>query len=90
MVYGSHVWGSWSARPPEPVGFEQGDYTSVKTVAIILLSLVSILPYAANAKPIAICGPFTISSSDDGFAHINNVRPQSQKFTFLRKATTPT
>lgn len=56
----------------------------MKTVAIILLSLVSILPYAANAKPIAICGPFTISSSDDGFAHINNVRPQSQKFTFLK------
>ncbi|HCO6890822.1 TPA: hypothetical protein OBS79_000605 [Escherichia coli] len=25
-----------------------------------------------------------MSSSDDGFAHINNVRPQSQKFTFLK------
>jgi len=29
------------------------------------------------------CGPFLISSSDDGFAHINNIRPVSQKFTFL-------
>ncbi|WP_244968834.1 hypothetical protein [Rosenbergiella collisarenosi] len=29
------------------------------------------------------CGPFTLSSSNDGFMHINNVRPESQKFTFL-------
>ncbi|MBS0893950.1 hypothetical protein JK211_07870 [Tatumella sp. JGM130] len=30
------------------------------------------------------CGPFLISSSDDGFAHINHMRPQSQKITFLK------
>lgn len=29
------------------------------------------------------CGPFAISSSDDGYAHINGQRPESQKFTFL-------
>jgi len=37
----------------------------------------------AAPKPIMQCGPFLISSSDDGFAHVNNIRPVSQKFTFL-------
>lgn len=37
----------------------------------------------AESKPLMKCGPFVISSSDDGFAHINDVRPQSQKVTFL-------
>ena len=37
----------------------------------------------AEAKPLMQCGPFKISSSNDGFAHINDVRPQSQKVTFL-------
>ena len=32
------------------------------------------------------CGPFLISSSDDGFAHINHTRPESQKITFLKAA----
>lgn len=57
----------------------------MKTVPVVLLSLMVILPSLAIGKPLATCGPFTISSSDDGFAHINNVRPQSQKFTFLKK-----
>lgn len=37
----------------------------------------------AEAKPLMQCGPFKISSSEDGFAHINDVRPESQKVTFL-------
>lgn len=37
----------------------------------------------ATVKPLMQCGPFKISSSNDGFAHINDVRPQSQKVTFL-------
>lgn len=49
----------------------------------IILGVLS--PIFAQAKPLANCGPFVISSSDDGFAHINNARPQSQKFTFLGK-----
>lgn len=36
------------------------------------------------AKPLMKCGPFTLSSSHDGFMHINNVRPETQKFTFLK------
>ena len=36
-----------------------------------------------KAKPLMQCGPFTLSSSYDGFMHINNVRPESQKFKFL-------
>ncbi|EPG3036651.1 hypothetical protein N8S91_10100 [Enterobacter roggenkampii] len=30
------------------------------------------------------CGDFTLTSSNDGFMHINGVRPESQKFTFLK------
>lgn len=37
-----------------------------------------------TAKPLMKCGPFTLSSSHDGFMHINNVRPETQKFTFLK------
>ncbi len=36
-----------------------------------------------QAKPLMQCGPFTLSSSYDGFMHINNVRPETQKFRFL-------
>lgn len=36
-----------------------------------------------TAKPLMQCGPFTLSSSNDGFMHINDVRPETQKFTFL-------
>lgn len=39
----------------------------------------------ADSKPLMKCGPFVISSSDDGFAHINGARPESQKVTFLGK-----
>lgn len=38
--------------------------------------------YAAD-EPLMTCGPFAISSSSDGFAHINGQRPETQKFTFL-------
>lgn len=37
------------------------------------------------AKPLMQCGPFTLSSSNDGFMHINDVRPETQKFNFLGK-----
>lgn len=30
------------------------------------------------------CGDFTLTSSNDGYMHINGVRPESQKFTFLK------
>ncbi|AIR07176.1 hypothetical protein JT31_21950 [Cedecea neteri] len=30
------------------------------------------------------CGDFILTSSNDGFMHINGVRPESQKFTFLK------
>lgn len=55
---------------------------------IITLTL-SIMVISANAfaddqaKPLMRCGPFTLSSSHDGFMHINNIRPISQKFRFL-------
>ena len=50
----------------------------------LILAVLMVTSYAnAEAKPLMQCGPFTISSSDDGFAHINNVRPESQKVTFL-------
>lgn len=39
----------------------------------------------SSEKPLMQCGPFLISSSDDGFAHINHTRPETQKFTFLRE-----
>ncbi|HHG9944817.1 TPA: hypothetical protein ACPZLH_000703 [Yersinia enterocolitica] len=30
------------------------------------------------------CGDFTLTSSNDGFMHINGARPETQKFTFLK------
>lgn len=29
------------------------------------------------------CGDYSLTSSNDGFMHINGVRPETQKFTFL-------
>lgn len=47
----------------------------------------TVILFSSNAfgasKPLMKCGPFVISSSDDGFAHINDVRPDTQKVTFL-------
>ncbi|MEH0701431.1 hypothetical protein HPO94_03225 [Citrobacter portucalensis] len=57
----------------------------MKNSITILFSLIFFLAGAAKAEPLASCGPYTISSSNDGYAHINNVRPQSQKFNFLGK-----
>lgn len=53
----------------------------------ILLAILMISAGASAddvAKPLMKCGPFTLSSSYDGFMHINNVRPETQKFTFLK------
>lgn len=54
----------------------------------IVLIAFSVLTFAAIAnddqpRPLMQCGPFTLSSSNDGFMHINNVRPETQKFRFL-------
>ncbi len=51
----------------------------------LALITVSASALSAEVKPLMECGPFVISSSNDGFAHINNVRPETQKFTFLGK-----
>lgn len=53
-----------------------------KTFYCVALFAFSCSLYAAET-PLMECGPFTISSSKDGFAHINGQRPESQKFTFL-------
>lgn len=50
--------------------------------ALVLILLFSGASMAAD-KSLMQCGPFSISSSNDGFAHINNIRPVSQKVTFL-------
>jgi hypothetical protein len=51
----------------------------------LLCAIVVFIAFGAHAedKPLMHCGPFTIASSDDGFAHINGQRPETQKFTFL-------
>lgn len=54
-----------------------------KSFALFLL-LISASAFSA-AKPLMQCGPFVISSSEDGFAHINDARPETQKFSFLGK-----
>lgn len=55
------------------------------SAAVFILSLFSMYASADGvAKPISRCGPFTLSSSYDGFMHINGVRPDTQKFTFLK------
>jgi hypothetical protein len=53
----------------------------------LLCAIVVFIAFGAHAedKPLMHCGPFTIASSDDGFAHINGQRPETQKFTFLGK-----
>jgi hypothetical protein len=54
--------------------------------AVLILSvfIFSSSVFADNqAKPLMQCGPFTLSSSNDGFMHINDIRPVSQKFRFL-------
>ncbi|MCR6026754.1 hypothetical protein HLI26_07130 [Salmonella enterica subsp. enterica] len=49
-------------------------------IAVIACALLLPLSAVADVK----CGDFTLSSSNDGFMHINGVRPETQKFTFLR------
>lgn len=53
----------------------------------LLCAIAVFIAFGAHAedKPLMHCGPFTIASSDDGFAHINGQRPETQKFTFLGK-----
>lgn len=53
-----------------------------RLLCAVIFFLVSNTSYAEN-QPLMRCGPFTISSSDDGFAHINDQRPETQEFTFL-------
>lgn len=55
-----------------------------KLSTYLILMTLPITAFSAEI-PLVKCGPFVISSSDDGFAHINHIRPQSQKFTFLGK-----
>lgn len=45
--------------------------------------IIFLIPLAAMAD--TQCGPFTLTSSSDGFMHINGQRPESQKITFLRE-----
>lgn len=53
----------------------------MKTIlAVFIGGLMLPLSVSADVK----CGEFTLSSSKDGFMHINGVRPETQKFTFLR------
>lgn len=44
-----------------------------------------VLAHSASAFADVKCGDFTLTASNDGFMHINGVRPESQKITFLRK-----
>lgn len=55
----------------------------MKRIALTIALLAFAIPGIASVKPLMQCGPFAISSSDDGFAHINNDRPKTQKVTFL-------
>ncbi|KAB8305809.1 hypothetical protein EH227_24935 [Rouxiella chamberiensis] len=51
-----------------------------------ILSLIVIASlYASSAFADVRCGDYTLTSSNDGFMHINGLRPQTQKFTFLRQ-----
>lgn len=51
-----------------------------------ILSLIVIASlYASSAFADVRCGDYTLTSSNDGFMHINGVRPQTQKFTFLHQ-----
>ncbi|WP_283788725.1 hypothetical protein [Pantoea stewartii] len=51
---------------------------------MVVTALLMAASFSALSEPIMQCGPFDISSSDDGFAHINGQRPETQKFTFLK------
>jgi hypothetical protein len=48
-----------------------------------LLVAVIALGFSSLAFADVKCGEFTLTSSNDGFMHINGARPESQKFTFL-------
>lgn len=52
------------------------------TRLVIMLALVLSGTAAADSQ----CGPFKLGTSDadDGWARINGVKPESQKFTFLK------
>ncbi|EKN6054182.1 hypothetical protein AB1E84_001606 [Yersinia enterocolitica] len=50
------------------------------------LSLITIASiYASSAFADVRCGEFTLTSSNDGFMHINGIRPETQKLTFLKQ-----
>lgn len=55
----------------------------IKTTVLAAIVIVLTNNASAASRPLMKCGPFVISSSDDGFAHINDVRPETQKITFL-------
>lgn len=48
------------------------------------LFLLSSLMMSTAAVADVRCGDFTLTASNDGFMHINGVRPETQKFTFLK------
>lgn len=48
---------------------------------LMLLVLGSL--YASSGFADVRCGDYTLTASNDGFMHINGVRPETQKFTFL-------
>lgn len=41
--------------------------------------------YAPFGQADVHCGHYILTPSNDGFMHINGVRPETQKFTFLRQ-----
>lgn len=47
----------------------------------IVFLLFFFAPFMALAE--VHCGDFILTSSDDGFMHINGVRPETQQFNFL-------
>lgn len=51
------------------------------TLSLIIIASLYASPVFADVR----CGDYTLTSSNDGFMHINGVRPQTQKFTFLRQ-----
>lgn len=48
-----------------------------------ILLMLSALALNGSALADVKCGNFILTSSNDGFMHINGMRPESQKFTFL-------
>ena len=49
------------------------------------LLLSSCVLFSAASHADVNCGEFTLTASNDGFMHINGVRPETQKVTFLKK-----